>query len=140
MSCEGADVCWAATQGGNVQVDDSQPVEQILAKTARGNELRQIAVGCGNHAHVDGGFRRVGADGLNFSVLEKPQQKCLHPQTHLAQLVKEERPPMGDLQLARLVPVSAGKTSFDVTEQLRLEQRLSQASAVHRNVFGAAAS
>src|SRR5688572_21215591 len=47
---------------------------------------------------------------------------------------------MSDLQLTGLVPEGARETSLDVAEQLRLEQRFGQASAVHRNVFGGAAS
>ena len=57
----------------------------------------------------------------------------LHAQAHLADLVEEDRAPVRGLQLARLVAVGAGEAALDVAEQLRLEQRLGQAGAVHRH-------
>ena len=46
---------------------------------------------------------------------------------------------MGELQLAGLIAVCAGETALDVTEQLGLEQRLRQAGAIDRDIFGGAA-
>src|SRR5439155_3016425 len=52
---------------------------------------------------------------------------------HLADFVEEDRPFVGDLELARLVAVRAGEAAAHVAEQFGLEQRLGQPGAVHRD-------
>ena len=75
---------------------------------------------------------------MDFAVLQEPQQDALHARTHLAQLVEEQRAAVGELQLPELVAMRAGEAAFHVPEQLRLEQRLGDAGAVHRHVFASA--
>ena len=91
----------------------------------------EVAVGGGDHAHVDARLRLIRPDGLDLAVLEKPQQERLHAQAHLADFVEEQRAAMRELELAALVAVGAGEAALDVSEELRLEQRLGQAGAVH---------
>ena len=117
----------------HVEVDDAQPVQQVLAELAGGDELVQVAIGGGDHAHVDPRLRVVGADRLDLAVLEKPQQQRLHAQAHLADFVEKQRAAMRELELAALVAVGAGEAALDVAEELRLEERFGDAGAVHRH-------
>ena len=116
-----------------MEVDDAQPVQEVLAELAGGDELVQVAIGGGDDPHVDARLRLVRADGLDLAVLEKPQQQRLHPQAHLADFVEKQRAAMRELELAALVAVGAGEAALDVPEELRLEQRLGDAGAVHRH-------
>ena len=117
----------------HVEVDDAQPVQEVFAELAGGDELVQVAIGGGDHANVDTRLRVVGPDRLDLAVLEKPQQQRLHAQAHLADFVEKQRAAMRELELAALVAVGAGEAAFDVSEELRLEERFGDAGAVHRH-------
>ena len=116
-----------------MEVDDAQPVQEVFAELAGGDELVEIAIGGGDDADVDTRLRVVGPDCLYLAVLEKPQQQRLHPQAHLADFVEKERAAVRELELAALVAVSAGEAAFDVSEEFRLEERFGDAGAVHRH-------
>ena len=73
---------------------------------------------------------RSDSDLLQLAGLEEAQQQPLHAQRHLADLVEKDRALVGELELAGLVAVGAGEAALDVTEQLRLQQRLGHARAV----------
>ena len=125
------DVFAALAQRRHVDVDDAQPVEQVLAELAGRDALGQVAVGRRDDAHVGDARGAVRADRLDFAGLEEAQQQRLHAQAHLADFVEEQRAAVRELQLAGLVAIRAGEAAFDVAEELRLEQRLGQAGAVH---------
>ena len=72
---------------------------------------------------------------MDFAVLQEAQQDALHARAHLPELVEEQGAAVGELQLAQLVAVGAGEAALHVPEQLRLEQRLGDAGAVHRHIF-----
>ena len=125
------DVFAALAQRRHVNVNDAQPVEQVLAELARGDALGQVAVRRRDDADVH--VMRapiVRADRLDFAVLEEAQQQRLHAQAHLPDFVEEERAAVRELQLAELVAVGAGEAALDVAEQLGLEERLGQPGAV----------
>ena len=75
----------------------------------------------------------VGADLLQLTGLEEPEQQALHAQRHLADLVEEDRAAIGDFELAGLVPIGAREAALHVAEQLRFEERLGDAGAVDRH-------
>ena len=127
------DVIGPLPERRHVEVDDAQPVQEVLAELAGGNEVVQVAIGGGDHANVDTRLRFVRADGLDLAVLEKPQQQGLHAQAHLADFVEKQRAAMRELELAALVAVGAGEAAFDVSEELRLEERFGDAGEVHRH-------
>ena len=128
---EHRDVVLALAQRRDDKMDDVEPVEQVFAKLPLRDHVAQRPVGRRNHAHVHAARGLVGADFLQFAGLEKPQQQPLHPQRHLADFVEEDGAVMRQLELARLVAIRAGEAALDVAEELRLEQRLGHAGAVH---------
>jgi hypothetical protein len=75
----------------------------------------------------------LGANGLNLAVFEEAQQHRLHAQAHLSDFIEKDRPAMRDLKLAGFVAVRTRETAFDVSEQLRLEERIGQRRTVHRD-------
>ena len=105
-------------------MDDAQPVQEVLTELPGGDEIVQVAIGGGDHAHVDRRLRLVRPDGLDLAVLEKSQQPRLHAQAHVADFVEKQRTPMRELELAAFLGAGAGDVSFDVSEELRLRGAL----------------
>ena len=127
---EPANVCGTFPKGRHVQVDDSQPIQQILPELPGGNHLVQIAIRGGDDPDIDPGLLAIGADRLYFAILQKPQEDRLHAQAHLADFVQEQRAAIRKLQKSRLVAVGARKAALDVSEELGLEERLGQAGTI----------
>ena len=120
----------ALAQRRHGQVDDVQPIEQILAERALGDHVAQVAVGRGNDAHVDAAHGAIGTDLLQFAGFHEPQQQALHPERHLADFVEEDAAAVGHLELALLVTIGAGEAALHVAEEFGLQQGLGQAGAV----------
>ena len=118
--------------GGMCDADDVQPVVQILPKRARRDLWIEFAVRRGDDADVDPRAHAIGADALDLAGLEKPEQRRLHAQAHLADLVEKHRAVGGGLENPRLVPIRAGEAAPDMAEQLGLHQRIRHAGAVQR--------
>src|SRR5258708_586310 len=72
-------------------VNDVQPVIQVFAKALLGRALHQVSVGGRNDSYVNRRACALGAHTLDLAILEKTQQKRLHPQAHLANLIHEHR-------------------------------------------------
>ena len=73
------DVLAPLAQRRHLDRNDVEAIEQILAKLAVGDQLAQVAVGGGNHAHVDA-LRALGAERLELALLQHAQQLRLHRQ------------------------------------------------------------
>src|SRR2546430_13505360 len=76
---------------------------------------------------------RSAAEALELALLEHAQDLGLGHRREVGNLVEEERAPVGQLEAALLAAGRAGERALLVTEQLRLEQRLGQRRAVHRD-------
>ncbi len=85
-----------------------EPVEQVLAEPAGGDLRLELLVRRGEHAHV----HRHGlgaADARDHAVLQHPQHLGLRSQTHVADLIEEERAAVGLLELPGAVRHRAGE-------------------------------
>src|SRR3954451_3455956 len=118
VSHERLDVLRPLPKRRDVQVDDAQPIQKVLAELAGGNQLVEIAVRCRHYANVEARLRVIRAHRLDFPVLEKSQQEGLHAEAHFTDFIEEQRATMCELELAALVAVGAGEASLDVPEQL----------------------
>ena len=78
-------------------------------------------------------LRDDAADGLEAPVLEHPQELHLELGAHLADLVEEDRPAVGELEATDAVRDSAGEGAALVAEHLALEEVLGDRAAVHRH-------
>ena len=123
------DVVPALSERRQEQLDDGQPVVQVLAKAAVGHPIAQIAPGRGNHPDV-GLLFPLGAHWAVGVALEQAQQAGLGLERQLADLVQEERAPPGgpDQPIPPLLGTGEGPSL--VAEQLGLDQRAGQRSTV----------
>ena len=116
-------------QRREVDLDDAQPVVEVLAESPLGDELLQVAVRRRDDPDVD--LLGVGgAERTDLAVLEHAQQPDLHAGLRLADLVEKDRAAVGDLEEALLVGMGTGERAALVAEELALEQRLGQRAAV----------
>ena len=76
---------------------------------------------------------RRRADSLELPVLEDPEQLHLEIGGELADLVEEERAPVGQLEAARLRRRRAGEGALLVAEQLAFDEVRRQGRAVDRD-------
>ena len=112
-------------------MNDVEAVKQVFPELSLGDHVAEDPVGRRDHAHVHAARGLVRTDLLQLARLEEPQEQPLHPERHLADFVEEDRAVMRELELARAIAIGAGEAAFHVAEQLRFEQRLGHAGAVH---------
>ena len=93
------DVLAALAQRRELDVDDREAEVEVLAEGALVDHLAQVAVGGGEHAHVDLDDL-VAADALDLAVLEHAQQLGLQVEVELADLVEEDGAALGLLEAA----------------------------------------
>ena len=123
-------------QGRNRDVNDVEPVIQVLPERPGSNLLQEVTVGRGHEPDVHRRMPLIGPDALNFAGLQEPQEQGLHAQAHLADLVHEQRSAVGQLQHARPVAKGAGEAAARMAEQLRLEERLRDTGTVEGDERG----
>ena len=123
------DVLGAVAQRRQVDVDDVQPVEQVLAEAAVRQALFQILVGGGDDAHVDLlAARRPQRPDL--ALLQDAQQLGLQRGRQLADLVEEQGAAVGLDEQAGAIRARVGERAALVAEQLALQQRVGDGGAV----------
>ena len=107
-----------------------QAVEEVFAEPPVRHFLFQVFVGGGNHprVHLDAAVASQGFDPL---LLQHPQHLGLGAQAHIADLVQENRAPVGLLELADLIVGGAGEGSPPVAEELAFDQLVGDGGAVH---------
>ena len=88
-----------AERAARTDVDDVEPVVEVLAEAARADLVLEDAVGRGDDADVDLLGLAV-ADAEDDALLQRAQELDLEVQRQLADLVEEERAPVGRLELA----------------------------------------
>ncbi len=103
-------------QRRQVDGDDVQPVEQVIAELAFLDLLPQIDVGGGDDAHVHLHFADA-AEVHELAVLQDAQNLGLRIEPHRADLVEEQRAPVGHFEQALLAGDGAGKGALHVAEQ-----------------------
>ena len=96
------DVFAALAQRRHLDLDDVEPVVEVLAEQALADEADEVFVGGGDNAHADcAGF--LAADAADLAVFEDTQQFALHVQAEVADLVKEQRALVGEFEQALVV-------------------------------------
>ena len=99
---ERQDVVPALAQRRHVQLDDLEPVVEVLPEGAARDAVGEVAVGGGQDAHVDPPAL-VLADAPDLPLLQRAQELDLHARRDLADLVQQQRPAVGRLEQARPV-------------------------------------
>ena len=107
---------------------DVQPVIEVLAELAIGDRLFQVAVGGGDHPHVDRDLART-AHALKRPLLEHPQQLRLKIRIQLADFVQVKNASLENGLLhvdlvreipeankPRTIPISGGENAPQVVD------------------------
>ncbi len=126
------DIFAALTQRRQAQLCDVQTVRQVFAKPPGAGLFEQVGLGGGNDAqvHMD---TLVGAQPLQFLLLQHPQQFDLLGQRHAFDFIQEQRAAVGIFQLADALALGAGERAAFVAEQLGFKQLLGDGRAVERD-------
>ena len=109
--------------------DDVDSVKEILAKCARFDRFRQIAIRRRDHAHIDLRLD-IRSDLPYHTILQHSQQLDLHRGGRLPNLIQKNRPSLRLLKKATLLADGAGEGAALVPKQLRLEQVFRKCAAV----------
>ena len=113
----------------HADLDDLQPVVEILAELAGPDHRRQVAIGGRDDAHVDL-HRPVAAELRERPILQHVQELGLEADGHLADFVEQDRAAARELELADARRLRARERPALVPEQLALEQLGRQRRAV----------
>src|SRR5436189_714633 len=126
---EGWAVALAVAQGGDGDVDDVEPVVEILAEAAGGDLLDQAAVGRGDDPDVDS-ERVAAADALDLAGLDRAQQLDLGVERQLADLIEEDGRSVGILEAADMAIERAGEGALFVAEQHGFDEIFGDRAAI----------
>ena len=129
---EQRDVVLALAQRRQLDRDDVQAVEEILAELALLHHLPQIDVGRGDDAHVDLD-RLHAAEPHELALLDHAQQLGLRLERDVADLVEEDAALVGEVEQPLLRVDGAGERALHVAEERRLEQIGRQVAGVDRD-------
>ena len=119
---EAGNVVHALAQRWNGDRKHVQAIEQILTERIVRHRLFEVSIRRGNDADVDLD-RPVAAQALDRSLLENPQQLDLHVERHFADLVQEDRRPVGGFEAAHLASDCTGEGPALVAEELAFDER-----------------
>src|SRR5262249_12026779 len=126
------DVFRAIAERGQLERDDVQAEEEILAEPPRAHLGRKGAVRRGDDADVDG-LLALTAESLEAMLLEEAQELPLQLRRQLADLVEEDGAARRRLEPAGLVLPRAGEGALHVAEELALDQVLGERRAADRD-------
>src|SRR6266702_717252 len=101
--------------------EDVQPVVQIRAEETPPHHLAEIAVGCCDHAHVDGDGA-LAADAVDLALLQDAEELRLQGKWQLGDLVEEDRAVLRLLEAPCAPLAGAGERAALVSEELALQQ------------------
>ena len=113
----------ALAQGRQSHGDDVQTEVEVLTEPTLADLERKVAVGGRNHPDVNP-YRRHAANPLELAFLQDTQDLGLRLETHVADLVEQNRAAVGELELPYLALVRASERAPLVAEQLTFQQRL----------------
>src|SRR5207245_4316717 len=125
------DVGTPLTKRRHAHVDAAQPVKEIRSKNRALNEVGEPPVRRCDNSNIDA-MRAASADALDGKILNRPQQLCLRGKREIGHFVQEQRSAVGVLELSAPAADTRRGAIFDA-EQLRLEKRLDERSAVDRD-------
>ncbi len=126
------DVLHPLAQRGDGQRQHAEAVEEVLAEPPLLHFQFQLTVGGSHHPHIHL-LHILAAHRQDLLGLQCAQQLHLQVVGHLADLVEEQRPLVGQGEHALVLPDGAGEGAGLVAEQLALQQVLRDRPAVHRD-------
>jgi hypothetical protein len=136
-----ADVLLALAQRRHADGDDIQPVIEVSAKPAVRDLFLEVAIRRHDDARIHA-ERASATHAVELLVLQHLKELRLKARVHVADLVEEDGPLVGQLELAGLLGVSSRERSLLVPEELALEELAWERSAVdlHERSLGSQAA
>ena len=132
MLDEPGDVIPTGPERGHNEMHGREPIEEILAEAAPLDLDGEVAVGRGDHLHVD--RNRLGrADRGHFPSLEHLEQLRLDLERHLTDLIEKQHTAVGGAEAAERRADGPGERALLVAEELAFGDGGDQAAAVHRH-------
>jgi hypothetical protein len=118
---EERNIVTTVTKGGDRNLQDVEPVIEVLPEPARATKNLEILIRRADHPHVhmDG---TAAAHRADLPFLEHPQELGLRGEGEISDLVEEEGAGVGLLEQPLAIPVGTGEGTADMAEDLALEQ------------------
>ncbi len=115
-------VLFVIAQRRQIDVEDIQPEIKILPQMAAADRLFGIFVRGREHAHI---HRRLGlaSQPADLAVFQHAQEFRLRRRRHLADLIEQQRPAVGQLEAPDAAFRRAGKRATLVSENFAFHQR-----------------
>src|SRR6185437_3768321 len=129
---QNGNIALAFAQGWQLDLDDVEAEEQVLAESALANGRLEIAIGGGDDACGEGHAVR-GSDWLDLLFLEGAEQLRLQVYGQVADFVQEERAAAGCLHQALPGLHRAGEGALHVAEELGFDEGWYEGRTIHRN-------
>ena len=123
------DVFAAFAQWRQIERDDIDAIEEILAKTAGDNFVGEIAIGGTDDTCVGAALLSV-ADAVVGAVLKKLKRLGLEAHIELGDFVEEERAVVGQFDETRFGGIGVGEGALFVAEEFAFEERARDGGAV----------
>ena len=115
------DVLRIFAQAGQADVDDREPVVEILAKAAGPDLGGEVAVGGRNDAHIDRHLA-FSTHRTQRALFEHAQQPGLQSQRQLTDFVQEQAAAAGVVKQTVTVLAGAGESALHMAEELAFDQ------------------
>src|SRR5204863_6619313 len=119
----------AGAKGRDLDRNDVETVVEVLTESALADQRLEVAVGRRDDAHVHPD-RVLAPNALERLLLERPEDFRLRLETHVADLVEEERAAVREFELAAAAGQRPGERALLVAEELGLDQLLRDRGAV----------
>ncbi len=126
---EEAYVFLALAQGGEMNPNDVETVEEIFAEFFADDFLLEIFIG-GRHNTDVGADGLVAADAGEFGFLKDAQEFALGGEGHFSDFVQKEGAAVALLEASDALTVGAGEGTFFMAEEFALEEILRDGGAV----------
>jgi hypothetical protein len=88
MSDKGSYILAALSQRRDLDRENAEPVEEVLAKATLVDFLLQVPIGCGYYPYINPARAGV-ADPFKFLFLQHAEQLGLHRERHFADFIEE---------------------------------------------------
>jgi hypothetical protein len=123
------DIFDALTQGGHVDVEDVEAMEEVEAESAGCDILFERKIGGSDDPRVDNALAGTAKAEPRLAI-EHAEEFCLNTRIQLANFIKKDRAPVGSFEQPRLAGIGAAEGPSLVAEELTFKKVLREGSAV----------
>ena len=120
----------AFAQRRNLNGKNVEAIVEVAAKFAVGDEAREVAIGGGDDADVDG-LGAIAAEAFEFLLLQDAQEFWLELERDVADFVEEKSAAIGEFEAADFLVDGAGEGAAFVAEEFGFEQAGGNGGAIH---------